>query len=236
MSTTLLFAIRPASTLHSIRPIARRNFIAIPGTEAQRLTATRILPHNSTSLYGLIADVDSYSSFLPYCQGSRVTAWSEPDKDGRRWPSEADLRVGWGGYEETFTSRLLCLPGSTVEALGGEARTSLPKADLRHHAATLDAPAVANDIFRSIRTVWTVRPFCYKPPQRHPKTDKTDLPAKDQTEVHLSIDYQFSNPVYTALSKAVAPRIAGMMIEAFEERAHKILDSPGSGTEEEGLL
>ncbi|PBP20418.1 cyclase/dehydrase family protein [Diplocarpon rosae] len=232
MSKTLLRAVRPASTNHSLRPIVRRNFITIPGTEAQRLTATRILPYNSTNLYALIADVDSYSSFLPYCQGSKVTEWSKPDRHGKRWPSGADLRVGWGGYEETFTSRLFCIPGSTVEALGGEAKTSLSRADLGHHAATLDAPAVANNIFQTIRTVWTVKPFHYKPPPRHPQTDKTDLPAEDHTEVHLSIDYQFSNPIYAALSKAVAPRIAGIMIEAFELRAQKMLDSPGSTTQE----
>ncbi|KAJ5035381.1 uncharacterized protein L3040_007851 [Drepanopeziza brunnea f. sp. 'multigermtubi'] len=227
MSKTLLQTARPASTLCSLKPTARRSFITLPGTEVQSLKATRILPYKSSSLYTLIADVDSYSSFLPYCQGSRVTKWSDPDKNGKRWPSEADLKVGWGGYEETFTSRLFCVPGSTVEALGGEATTSLSRGDLEHHAATMDAPAIASSIFQSMRTVWMLRPFHYKPPSGRPQTDTAEHPARDRTEVHLKIDFQFSNPIYAALSKAVAPKVAGIMIEAFELRARRILDVLG---------
>ncbi|KAH6711261.1 dehydrase and lipid transport-domain-containing protein [Leptodontidium sp. MPI-SDFR-AT-0119] len=236
MSKTLLQTLRPASAVHSFRPFSRRSFITFPGTEAQKLTATRILPYSSNSLYTVIADVDSYSSFLPYCLESKVTKWSSPDKNGKRWPSEADLKVGWGGYEETFTSRLFCDPGSTVEALGGEARTSLPKTDIEHHSATFDSPAVANNIFQSLSTVWRVRPFHYKPPSGRPQTDKAVLPAREQTEVHLTIDFQFANPIYAALSKAVAPKVAGIMIEAFEIRARKLLDGPGAAVKEKDSL
>ncbi|KAL2068709.1 hypothetical protein VTL71DRAFT_15047 [Oculimacula yallundae] len=236
MSKALLQSLRPASTLHSFRPIPRRSFLTIPGTEAQKLSATRILPYKHTSLYTVIADIDSYSSFLPYCLESKVTKWSAPDKDGKRWPSEADLKVGWGGYEETFTSRLFCDPNSTVEALGGEARTSLTKADIGHHSETFDSPAVANNIFKSLSTVWTIRPFHYKPPSGKPQTDKAVLPPRDQTEVHLAIDFQFANPIYAALSKAVAPKVAGIMIEAFEVRARKLLDGPGHGVKEKDPL
>jgi coenzyme Q-binding protein COQ10 len=186
------------------------------------------LPYKSSSVYTLIADVDNYSTFVPYCVESKVNKWSEPDSNGKRWPSEADLKVGWGGFEEKFTSRLLCIPGSVVEALGGEAVTTLSKSDLSHHSATFDAPATANAIFQSISTRWTVKPFHYKPPSGHPQTDITEHPARDQTEVHLTIDFQFSNPVYAALSKAVAPKVAGIMIEAFEVRARKLLDGPAA--------
>lgn len=200
------------------------------------MTATRILPYTSSSLYTIIADVDSYSNFLPYCLESKVTKWSSPDKNGKRWPSEADLKVGWGGYEETFTSRLFCDADSTVEALGGEARTSLSKADIEHHSETFESPAVANNIFQSLSTVWRVRSFHYKPPSGRPQTDNAVLPAREQTEVHLAIDFQFSNPIYAALSKAVAPKVAGIMIEAFEVRARKILDGPGAGLKEKDPL
>ncbi|CZT02557.1 hypothetical protein WAI453_002090 [Rhynchosporium graminicola] len=236
MFKTLFQTFRPASALHSFRPSSRRSFLTIPGTETTKLTATRILPYKSTSLYTVIADIDSYSDFLPYCQESKVTKWSQPDKDGKRWPSEADLKVGWGGYEETFTSRLFCDPGATVEALGGEAQTSLTKADIGHHSETLDSPAVANNIFKSLSTVWTVRPFHYKPPSGRPQTDKAVLPAREQTEVHLAIEFTFANPIYAALSKAVAPKVASIMIEAFEVRARKILDGPGAGVKEKTNL
>ena len=227
MSRAMLRTLRPASALYSFKPQPGRSFITIPGPEQQSLTATRILPYNSNSLYKLIADVNSYSAFVPYCLDSKVTKWSEPDADGKRWPSEADLKVGWGGFEETFTSRLYCAPGSVVEALGGEAKTSLSKSDLAHHSSTLNAPALQNNVFRSLSTRWTVKPSHYKPPTGQPQTDKTEHAAREQTEVHLTLDFEFSNAIYAALSKAVAPKVAGIMIEAFEVRARKLLDGPG---------
>lgn len=235
MSRTILLssrAQRPVFKPTTCRPLfrcQRNTFITLPGTEPQSLSASRILPYKSTSLYKVIADIDSYSDFLPYCIESKVNKWSEPDADGRKWPSEADLKVGWGGYEETFTSRLFCVPGSVVEALGGEAVTDIPKSEIAHHSATFNAPAMASPIFQSLSTRWTVKPFHYKPPTGRPQTDKTEHPARDQTEVFLTIDFQFANPIYAALSKAVAPKVAGIMIEAFEVRARKLLDRPGAG-------
>jgi len=232
MSAKVLRAFRP-SPLCSFRRQARRNFITIPGTEAQSLTATRVLPYKYSSLYSVIADVDSYSSFVPYCTNSKVTKWSSPDSDGKRWPSEADLKVGWGGYEEMFTSRLFCIPGSVVEALSGDAVTELPKSDIPHHSATFDSPPTSNNIFKSLSTRWVVKPFHYKPPTGRPQTDKTGEPSQDRTEVHLIMDFQFANPIYAALSKAVAPKVAGVMIEAFEVRAKHLLGGSGSGIKEE---
>jgi coenzyme Q-binding protein COQ10 len=196
--------------------------------ESQSLTATRILPYKSSSLYKIIADVDSYSNFVPYCVGSKVTKRSSPDANGKSWPSEADLKVGWGGYEETFTSRLFCVPGSVVEALSGEAVTTLPKSELSHYSGNLDSSPTSNSIFKSLSTRWNIKPFHFKPPTGRPQTDLTKEPAKDRTEVHLTIDFQFANPIYTALSKAVAPKVAGLMIEAFEQRAKQLLDTSSS--------
>ena len=231
MSKAILHTLRPRTAFRQPKHIQfqpTRSFLNLPGTESQTITATRILPYKSSNLYTLVADVDSYSHFVPYCLDSKVTQWSQPDKDGRRWPSKADLQVGWGGLEETFTSRLFCVPGTVVEALGGEALTVLNKADLAHHADTFDSPAEANNIFKSLSTQWTLKPFHYKPPTGKPQTDKTELPARDQTEVHLSIQFQFANPIYGTLSNAVAPKLAGMIIEAFEARARKLLDGPGA--------
>ena len=224
MSTKVLRSLTRARTPHALQP--RRTFITLPGTEQTSLSATRILPYNSNSLYKIIADVDSYSAFLPYCSSSQVTKWSSTDSANKRWPSEADLKVGWGGYEETFTSRLYCVPGSIVEALGGEAVTSIPQSQVAHHKDKHSTRAEANSLFQSISARWTVKPFHYKSPSGHPQTEKTEHPAREQTEVHLNLDFRFSNPIYAALSKAVAPKVAGIMIEAFEVRARKLLDGP----------
>ena len=127
------------------------------------------------------------------------------------------------------------MPGSIVEALGGEAVTTIPHSQLVHYKETLGMEAKANNIFQSLRTRWTVKSFHYKPPSGHPQTDRAEHPAREQTEVHLVLDFQFSNPIYAALGKAVVPKIAGQMIEAFDFRARTLLDGPGANVVDVGM-
>lgn len=172
-----------------------RSFISLPSSSIQHLTAHRTLPYPPSALYDLIADVDSYVEFVPYCSHSRVTAWTDPDPlTGRRWPTRADLRVGWGGFEEIFTSRLRCVPDRVVEAVsGGEGGK--------------DASAV----FKSLVTLWSLRPM--------------QGGVVPRTEVHLTIKYQFVNPLYAAVSSAVSEKVAGLMVEAFEKEARSKLQN-----------
>lgn len=211
----------------------RRGFLSLPGSEVITLTESRVLPYKSTSLYALISDVDRYASFLPYCQQSRVTKWSGPDKRGKKWPEEADLKIGWGGYEETFTSKLYCIPDTIVEALGGDAVTSLPEAQLTHHSSSSYSPATSNAIFKRMSTRWTVTPLHHDSLEAKSLATSTSQPVHDQTEVHLRIEFQFSNPIYGALSKAVAPKLAEVMIEAFEKKA-KLSLGKSDATKERG--
>lgn len=175
--------------------LLRRSFFSLPSADAttQHLTASRTLPHPLPPLYALIADVDSYASFVPYCSHSHVTHWSPPDPSNNRWPTRADLHVGWGGFNEAFTSRLRCVPGESVEAISGGDNEA------------------ASAVFHSLVTQWSVR---------EARGSTAERPA---TEVHLAIKYQFANPLYAAVSAAVSDKVAGMMIEAFEKRARERL-------------
>ncbi|KAJ6787567.1 hypothetical protein PWT90_00650 [Aphanocladium album] len=178
----------------------RRSFFTLPGggSNSQTLTASRTLPYGRDELYRLVADVDSYAQFVPYCSRSRVTQWSAPDEAGRRWPTRADLHVGWGGLNEEFTSRLRCVPGVSVEAVSGDP------------AGASSSASDASAVFKSLVTRWSLRPL-------------TAQPAGASTEVNLSIKYQFTNPLYAAVSAAVSDKVAALMIEAFEKRAREQL-------------
>ncbi|KZL82007.1 polyketide cyclase dehydrase and lipid transporter [Colletotrichum incanum] len=182
----------------------RRLFFNLPNlsssTEPQTLTASRTMPYPSAQLYDVISDVDAYDSFVPYCAQSRVTQWTPPDASGRRWPAQADLRVGWGGFEETFTSRLHCVPGKSVEAVSG--------ADVE--GASPGNGGEGGAVFRSLVTKWQLRP----------------LTSGTGTEVDLVIKFQFANPLYSAVSAAVSEKVAGVMIQAFEKRVKAVLGVP----------
>ena len=179
----------------------KRNFFSLPGqlgSETQNVSATRRLPYSQSALFDLIADVNSYSRFLPYCTASRVTKWAKPDEDGRRWPILADLHVGWGGLSETFTSQVRCVPEVSVEALCGD--------------ATSQATAGSSTVFKTLVARWHLKPL--------PETQYSA-----STEVNVTIKYQFANPLYAAVSGAISDKVAAMMIEAFEKRAIEQLGS-----------
>ncbi|KAM0335727.1 hypothetical protein ACHAQA_000777 [Verticillium albo-atrum] len=190
---------------HLARPTTVRPFFSLPNIPSppQTLTATRTLPYPTKALYALVADIDAYSTFVPYCSASNVTARSpEPPNT----PTRADLRVGWGGFEETFTSRLRCVPDRSVEAVSG--------ADLDaggRVSSSSSEPGGA--VFTSLVTRWDLRPL----------REGADDAA---TQVDLVIRFQFANPLYSAVSAAVSDKVAGVMIEAFEKRARRILGQP----------
>ena len=206
----------PKSALQLPPHTQYRHFLPGLAPEIQSLHATRTLPYSSAALYDIVADINSYSAFLPYCLGSSVSEWTPAAaRNGKRWPAEAELRIGWGGLDESFVSRVFCIPGSVVEAVsGGDVmRLGLPP-------TTDQASGTENVLFTHLLTRWTIRPS----PHNSLKPEGGALLVKERTEVDLDIKFQFANPIYTALSKAVAPKVAGMIIEAFEERARKLLD------------
>ncbi|KAI0167084.1 hypothetical protein GGR52DRAFT_556834 [Hypoxylon sp. FL1284] len=216
---------------HPIRP--SRSFITLPDSAPQQLTAARRLPYAPARLFELIADVDSYTQFLPYCQVSRVTRWTDADVEtGRRWPARADLTAGWGGFEETYTSRVFCVPGlGVVEAVSGDADSEIPADELRRHGLLPSTSGSADrhqgggggGVFQSLVTRWTVEPAR--------EATRADRFQRDWSDVHLSIRYRFANPLYAAVSSAVADKVAPVMIEAFVERAKKILGDTGKDAE-----
>ena len=57
----------------------------------------RLLPYSPEQLFGLVADIERYPEFLPWCIGARIRS---------RGPAQvkADLAIGFKMYRERFTS------------------------------------------------------------------------------------------------------------------------------------
>lgn len=67
--------------------------------------STRRVNHPARDMFALVADVERYPEFLPYCTGLKVLRRAE-QPDGR--PSLiAQMTVGYGPVSETFVSRVL---------------------------------------------------------------------------------------------------------------------------------
>lgn len=79
----------------------------------------RTLPYSAEQLYALVADVERYPEFLPWCKSCRIRRREE---GGR--VIVADLAIGNRLLAETFTSKVTLTPFSeiTVEYTSGPLR------------------------------------------------------------------------------------------------------------------
>ncbi len=68
----------------------------------------RFLPYPPEQLYDLVADVEDYPDFLPWCVALRVTSRTETE-------IRADMVVGFKMLREKFTSRVTLTPKTQID-------------------------------------------------------------------------------------------------------------------------
>lgn len=68
----------------------------------------RYLPYGPEQMYDLVADVEDYPNFLPWCVGLRVTSRTEN-------VIRADMVVGFKMIREKFTSKVTLTPKERID-------------------------------------------------------------------------------------------------------------------------
>jgi coenzyme Q-binding protein COQ10 len=66
-------------------------------------TEKRIMPYTAKQMYDLVADVETYPDFLPWCAASRIR---KVTKDSHNTIIEADLIIAFKVFRERFGSRV----------------------------------------------------------------------------------------------------------------------------------
>ena len=61
----------------------------------------RDLPYTAVQMFDLVADIESYPLFLPWCAAARITG---REGTGARTVVHADLRISFKVFQETFAS------------------------------------------------------------------------------------------------------------------------------------
>lgn len=69
---------------------------------------TRILPYRPDQLFDLVADIESYPAFLPWCMAARIRR-----RDGN--VLLADLVIGFRMIKERYTSRVTLSPKRRID-------------------------------------------------------------------------------------------------------------------------
>ncbi|MBI3418730.1 MAG: type II toxin-antitoxin system RatA family toxin [Proteobacteria bacterium] len=70
----------------------------------------KILPHTPRQMFDLVADVDKYKEFLPWCCGSRVI-WRKENV------FNADVDIGYPFLRETFNSNVVLDPYERIDVV-----------------------------------------------------------------------------------------------------------------------
>jgi coenzyme Q-binding protein COQ10 len=70
----------------------------------------KTLPHSAEKLYQVVADIESYPSFLPGCVDAKVLEKG----DGY---VRASLTIGYGPFRESYISRVLLTPFNRIEVV-----------------------------------------------------------------------------------------------------------------------
>lgn len=183
---------------------------------------SRHLPYPRAQLYELIADVDSYARFLPYCKHSRVTAWGtaaaaatnnknndETTTIPKKWPTAGELALGWGPLDHTYTSRIVCVPGHSVEAHSGQDEPLCRHEDQRRGY---------RNPFRKLSTRWALRDAATAAAANTNTTNTNNT----RTTVDLDINMTLHDAMTQAVLSQMVDGVAAEMIEAFEKRAEQM--------------
>ncbi len=61
------------------------------------INKTALIPYSAAKMYDLVADVDSYQHFLPWCGGSKILSQTDDEV-------QAQVRIQHMGMDKTFTT------------------------------------------------------------------------------------------------------------------------------------
>ncbi|KAH9821329.1 dehydrase and lipid transport-domain-containing protein [Melampsora americana] len=182
---------------------------------------TKRLPYTKKQLYSVIADVEAYPQFVPYCLGSNLVShkalqgigtlnlvnreakpWMHGGYAGETHLLEQELVVGFKAFEERYTSQVECRKWEMVKATAG------------------DSP-----LFKCLTSTWT-----FVSPE---EISSKKLPTRDDesssTYVSLQLAFAFASPLHAAVGEYFWKSVSEKMVLAFEKRVKEVY---GNSTQE----
>ncbi len=99
---------------------------------------TRLVPYPADLMYAVVADVERYPEFLPWCSALRVLSRA---KDGEREIVMAEMLVGFKALRERYTSRVvLDAQARTISVIADRRRLQISQERLALHAGGRGLP------------------------------------------------------------------------------------------------
>ncbi|KAF9782204.1 dehydrase and lipid transport-domain-containing protein [Thelephora terrestris] len=185
----------------ALRPSWRsRTFFGIPdlsslspfstptsGGDKQTYNTQKVLPYSRQQLYGVVADVDSYNKFVPFCTRSKVLSQREP-LQGLKIPDgfsmDAELTIGFLSFTESYVSKVTCSPYDSVKAV---ASSSTP-------------------LFKSLETTWKFEPVAHASGGNESTLVRYDIAFAFANPLHAAISAKFFGQVSGLMMHAFEDR------------------------------
>ncbi|KAI9617130.1 hypothetical protein KEM48_004919 [Puccinia striiformis f. sp. tritici PST-130] len=182
---------------------------------------TKRLPYTKEQLYGVIADVEAYPQFVPFCTGSnlysvktlgdsspsnnhdtRVRPWLAAGYSGETHLLESELSVGFKSFEEKYISHVECRKWDTVKATASHSK-----------------------LFKHLTSTWTFKsPAEISFPQS--VMQPNDPSQSNSTYISLHLAFAFSSPVHAAISELFWKAVSERMVLSFEARVRRVHGTP----------
>lgn len=155
--------------------------------------------YSQRQTYDVVADVASYSGFVPFCIGSRILSSLTPEPDSsRKLTMNAELIIEFLSYKKGYISKVTCVPGESVEA------------------------TTSSSLFQTLSAIWRFQPAS---PQSSHSPDTSLRPHTESTLVTLDLVYAFTNPIHAGICAAFSNQWSPFILKAFEERCQFLYGS-----------
>ena len=150
-------------------------------------------PYTARQMYDLVADVEQYAEFLPYCTASRVLNIKE-QTDGRLL-MHAELTISYKFLREIYMSAVLLDPQALTISVNKVPNSPGPLRILDNHWAFTDLPS---------------------------HNTQTEGVHNGGSQVMFSLDFDFRLPFLRNMFNPLMGRAGEKLMQAFETRSHEL--------------
>ena len=158
----------------------------------------RIVPHSPRQLYELVADIEKYPEFLPWCIAARVRN-REPARDGELLT--ADMVLGFKMFRERVTSKVTLHPPEDGETGGTTDGGVHGRIDVEYVEGPL----------KYLQNRWVFLPA-----------------DGGGCEIDFFVDFEFRSRILQKIVGALFHEAVSRMVAAFERRATALYGPAGS--------
>ncbi|KAI8357662.1 coenzyme Q10-like protein B-like protein, partial [Mortierella sp. GBAus27b] len=138
----------------------------------------------------LVADVDQYQQFLPWCTYSKIGSQLKTPVIVRH----GELGIGFNSFQERYVSKVTCQEPWAVRAVSYDSK-----------------------LFKELSTTWRFAPDIPKTSPSNLATMKpSDYPS---CWVDFEIQFEFASPVHASMSSLFFDHVSKEMLRAFINRA-----------------